>query len=203
MGWLLVLLLATPDEPEPGLLPIKTIRIGEMTLAPAKGDAQTALKTFVAAHEAHKREEHDAALVGYVRFLGMPGRLELPARYLTTVRKRLDAMRTEVRAQYDKALRLYSKDRVKGIAALRAVAKRYPVLPEGVAALKMAHSDGLAGAIAKARVAKDKQAAAAALEKAVRRYTAAVFRYEAKSLLVELGGPDLFEPGERVGDQDD
>ena len=67
----------------------------------------------------------------------------------------------------------------------------------------MAHSDGLAGAIAGAREAKDKKAAAAALEKAVRRYTAAVFRYEAKTLLIELGGPDLFEPGERVLDDDD
>jgi hypothetical protein len=26
-----------------------------------------------------------------------------------------------------------------------------------------------------------------------------LFRYEAKSLLVELGGPDLFDPDERVG----
>ena len=203
MGWLLVLLLAAPDEPEPGLLPIKTVRVGEMPLASVKGDAKTALKTFVAAHEAHKRKETDAALVGYVRFLGMPGRLELPSRYLTTVRKRLDVMRSQVRALYDKALSLYAKDRVKGIAALQVVAMRYPVLPEGVAAKKMAHSDGLAGAIARAREAKDKQAAAAALEKAVRKYTAAVFRYEAKSLLVELGGPDLFEPGERVLDEDD
>ncbi len=202
MGWLLVLLLAAPDEPEPGLLPIKTVRVGEMPLAPVKGDAKTALKTFVAAHEAHKRKETDAALVGYVRFLGMPGRLELPPRYLATVRKRLEAMRKHVRALYDKALSLYAKDRVKGIAALQVVAMRYPVLPEGVAAKKMAHSDGLAGAIASAREAKDKQAAAAALEKAVRKYTAAVFRYEAKSLLIELGGPDLFEPGERVVDDD-
>ena len=203
MGWLLVLLLAAPDEPEPGLLPIKTVRVGEMPLAPVKGDAKTALKTFVAAHEAHKRKETDAALVGYVRFLGMPGRLELPSRYLTTVRKRLEVMRSQVRALYDKALSLYAKDRVKGIAALQVVARRYPVLPEGVAAKKMAHSDGLAGAIAGAREAKDKQSAAAALEKAVRKYTAAVFRYEAKSLLIELGGPDLFEPGERVLDEDD
>ena len=166
-------------------------------------DARVALETFVDAHAAHKREETDHALAGYVQFLGMPGRLDLPVRYLITVRRRLDAMRGEARARYDKALKLYAKDRAKGVAALDLVARRWGALPEGVAAKKMVHSDALVEAIAKARAGKDKKAAAAVLEKAIKKYAAAVFRYEAKSLLVELGGPDLFEPGERVGEEDD
>ncbi|MGH7162957.1 MAG: hypothetical protein ACREID_05695, partial [Planctomycetota bacterium] len=41
--------------------------------------------------------------------------------------------------------------------------------------------------------------AARGLEAAVRAHPAALHRFEAKTLLRDLGGPDLFEPHERFG----
>ena len=68
------------------------------------------------------------------------------------------------------------------------------------------HSDLLRAAVTEARALYGGgrvDEARSSLEKAVRLYTASVYRYEAKSCLVELGGADLFEPGERVGEGGD
>ncbi|MHC4162343.1 MAG: hypothetical protein ACYSUM_09460 [Planctomycetota bacterium] len=198
---MLILLAASAsaqDEPEPGRVPTDIVTPGELTVVAQPGDAKRALATFVAAHQKHKRGDKDGALRGYLAFLGMPGRQELPPRYLATVRKRVEALRQEVRRRYDEALALYRKHGGQGIAALRQLADRYAALPEGRAARVFVHSDALKAAIDKARATRDKRAAAAALEKAVRRYTAAEYLYEAKRLLLDLGGPDLFAPRERV-----
>ena len=186
------------DEPEPGRVPVDIVAPGELTVIPQPGDAEQALATFVTAHGKHKRGDQDGALRGYLAFLGMPGREELPPRYLATVRRRVAALRREVAGRYDEALALYRKDGGRGIAALRKLADRYAALPEGRAARVFVHSDALKAAINLARGAPDKRAAAAALEKAVRRWTDAEYVYEAKRLLLDLGGPDLFAPRDRA-----
>jgi hypothetical protein len=202
MRWGVLVLLAAAagaqDPPAPGRVPTDIVTPGELTVAPQPGDAKKALATFVAAHRAHKRGDKDAALLRYLAFLGMPGRRELPPRYLATVRRRVDALRREVRRRYDEALALYRRDGGRGLAALGRLAERYAALPEGRAARVLVHSDALRAAIDTARAAKDKRVAAAALEKAVRRYSAAEYLHEAKQLLLDLGGPDLFAPRERA-----
>ena len=189
------------DEPEPGRVPVEIVAPGELTVIPQPGDATKALATFVAAHRKHKRGDEDGALRAYLAFLGMPGRQELPPRYLATVRKRVEALRRDVRRRYDAAVALYQENGGQGIAALRKLADRYTALPEGRAARVFVHSDALRAAIDEARAGQDKRAAAAALEKAVRKYTAAEYLYEAKRLLLDLGGPDLLPPRERADEE--
>jgi hypothetical protein len=183
---------AQEGKPEPGLVPLDLAPPGPLEIAPTEGDA---LATFRDAHEKHKGGDVDGALKGYLAFLGNPGRLDLPARYVTTVEERVKPLLAAVRALYDAAVARYGKDRANGLALLRALAERYPWLPEGRAALALADSDGLREAIDRAK--KDKKAKE--LEEAIRAFPKGLYRYEAKALLVELGGPDLFEPGERVG----
>jgi hypothetical protein len=201
MRWGVLILLAAAagaqDEPAPGRVPPDIVTPGGLTVAPQPGDADHALAAFVAAHSSHKRGDKDGALRGYLAFLGMPGRKELPARYLATVRRRVGALHQEVRRRYDEALALYRRNGARGVAALRALAERYALLPEGRAARTIVHSDALKAAIDLARAMQDKQAAAIALEKALRKYTAAEYLYEAKRLLLDLGGPNLL-PRERA-----
>jgi len=203
---LLLAAAASAQEAEPGPLPAALVRVGKLDIPPREGDAATALRTFVGAHEKHEQEDRDGALAGYLAFLGMPGRHELPARYVKTVLQRVSDLRRAVRERYDEALALYRRDRAKGVGELLLIAGRYPMLPEGKAAKVFWHSDRLRAAIAKAReTAKDgrPKLGAADLETAVRRFTAGLYRYEAKTLLIELGGPDLFEPGERIEETGD
>ena len=100
-----------------------------------------------------------------------------------------------VRASYDAAVAKYVKDRKAGLAELRSFAERYAWLPEGQAARAFADSDGLRAAIDLAKADRKSKP----LEEAIRAFPKGLFMYEAKSLLVDLGGRDLFEPGERVG----
>jgi hypothetical protein len=127
----------------------------------------------------------------------MPGRQELPGRYVATVEARAKELLTAVRAKYDAAVARYGNDRAAGLADLKALAERYPELPEGRAARAFADSDGLRAAIDRARMDRK----ASDLEAAVRAFPAALYKYEAKTLLIELGGPDLFDPDERVGEK--
>lgn len=188
----LVMLLLAQEAPEPGLLPAAFLSPEPLQIAATTGDA---LALYRDAHEKHKRGETDAAIQGYLAFLGNPGRVDLPPRYVATVEARMKPLLEAVRARYDEAVAKYAKDRKGGLADLRALAERYAWLPEGRAALAWADSDGLRAAIDKAKADKD----AKALETAVRGFPAGLYLYEAKTLLVELGGPDLFDPGERVG----
>jgi len=184
--------LVAQEAPEPGLLPAAFLSPEPLVIVPTSGDA---LAAFRDAHEKHKRGDPDGALQGYLAFLGNPARVDLPPRYVATVEARVKPLLEAVRARYDEAVAKYLKDRRGGLADLRALGERYPWLPEGRAATAWAESDGLRAAIDAAK--SDKKAKE--LEAAIRAYPAGLFQYEAKSLLVELGGPDLFEPGERVG----
>ncbi|HEX5138295.1 MAG TPA: hypothetical protein VFY93_15070 [Planctomycetota bacterium] len=193
--WLLLLLpaVAAAQEPvEKGLLPPGFLSPEPLTIPPAEGDP---LATFREAHEKHKRGDTDGALQGYLAFLGNPKRIDLPPRYVTTVEERVKPLLAAVRALWEAAIAEYEKDRKKGLADLRTLEERYPWLPEGRAARAFADSDGLRAAIDRAK--EDKQAKL--LEEAIRAFPKGLFLYEAKSLLVDLGGPDLFEPDERVG----
>ena len=188
----LLMLLLAQEAPETGLLPADFLSPEPLEIAPTRGDA---LATFRDAHEKHKRGDADGALEGYLAFLGNPARVDLPPRYVTTVEARVKPLLEAVRARYDAAVAKYAKDRKGGLADLRALAERYAWLPEGRAAIAFADSDGLRAAIDAAK--SDKKAKE--LETAVRAFPAGLFQYEAKTLLVELGGPDLLDPDERVG----
>jgi hypothetical protein len=192
------------EKAEPGPVPPGIVRIGRLRIVPHKGGDREALEMFLAAHGKHEQGDVDGALRDYLAFLGMPGRHDLPRRYLATARDRVDAIRAGVAKQYAEATELYRRDRAQGLAALDRLAERFALLPEGRAARVLADTDRLRAAIDAARPDADaadekKKAAAAALEKAVRAYASGLYLYEAKRLLVDLGGPDLFEPGERVG----
>ncbi|MHC4932491.1 MAG: hypothetical protein ACYTGV_09920 [Planctomycetota bacterium] len=196
------------EQPEPGPVSTLILRLDSLVIPPRPGGADRALEVFVAAHAGHRKGDLDAALTGYLEFLGIKGRAALPARYERTVRERLEALLGQIRKRYEAAVSLYEKNRMKGLESARVLAARYPMLPEGRCALALAHSDGLHQAMADARslVAKDEKAKAKAaedLQKAIRLFPAALYRYEAKSLLIDLGGPDLFDQGERVGEADD
>jgi len=194
---LLVLFTATAvaqEAPQPGLLPAEFLSPEPLVVAPTEGDA---LAQFRDAHEKHKRGDLDGALKGYIAFLGNPARIDLPPRYVETVEARERALLATVRAGYDAAVAQYVKDRKAGLEELRTFGERYAWLPEGQAARAFADSDGLRVAIDAARGDKN----AKELEKAIRAYPKGLFMYEAKSLLLDLGGPDLFDPGERVGDK--
>jgi tetratricopeptide (TPR) repeat protein len=191
---------------EKGPVPTTIVTPGELEIPARAGDVETALRTFVRAHEAHEKGDLDAALRGYLAYLGIEARLRLPPRYEATVRRRLRAMLARIRTRYGEACRLYERDRAAGRRALRALAEAYPFLPEGEAAQGLWQSDALheAMAIARALDAKgERERAARELEAAIRRLPAALYRYGAKSLLIRLGGPDLFEPEERVGERRD
>lgn len=192
---LLVLLSATAaaqEAPEPGLLPAEFLSPEPLVITPTEGDA---LAQFRDAHGKHKAGDLDGALKGYLAFLGNPARIDLPPRYVTTVEGRVRTLLGTVRAGYDEAVARYVKDRKAGLAELRAYGERYAWLPEGRAALAFADSDGLRVAIDTAKSSKDPKA----LEAAIRGFPKGLYMYEAKTLLVDLGGPDLFDPGERIG----
>ncbi len=189
---LLTLILVAQEAPEPGLLPADFLSPEPLLILPTEGDA---LAAFRDAHGKQKSGDADGALQGYLAFLGNPARLDLPPRYVATVEARVKPLLEAVHGRYDAAVAKYAKDRKGGLADLRALAERYAWLPEGRAALAFADSDGLRAAIDAAK--SDKKAKG--LEAAVRAYPAGLYLYEAKTLLVDLGGPDLFEPGERVG----
>lgn len=209
MRLLLVLLLAPPLAaqetlpPEPGPVPVTNVTLGRLEIPVRDGDARAALALFVEAHDAHEAGDEDAALRGYLAFLGTRDREDLPARYETTVRARLDAMLDRVHLRFAAARDLYARDRAAGLRELVSIAQRYPMLPEGRAANTLWQSDALLAAIEEAKVSAErdgKEKAAKALEEAIRRHPAALYLYTAKSLLLTLGGPDLFDPGERVAD---
>jgi hypothetical protein len=188
-------------EPEPGPVPDEVATVGRLVVPPVDGDVKTALATFLEAHAVHKSGDADVALAGYLAFLGMPGRHELPQRYVETARRRIDVLVDAVRARFEEAVALYRKDREKGVTALEAFSSTYAQLPHGRAALRLWHSDRLRLAIDTARAAppeKNRAATAKTLESAILSLPEAQYAYEAKKLLIELGGRDLLEPDERV-----
>ena len=183
-----------PAKPDPGRIPIDLVEVGSLEIRPRSGDAKLALKTWLEAHRLHKATKIPEALTQYLLFLGMPGHLALPSRYARSARDRVDAIHDPIRKEFEASLKTYPKNRAKGLAVWRVLAARWPGLPEGVAAKKLWHSDELRGAIDAARALKTAgtpKKAAPALERAIRAYAMGLFLYEARTLLVEVGGPDL------------
>lgn len=186
----------TANPPEPGPVDPRIVKWRKLGIVAHEGDAQAALRLFVEAHRRHVAGDRDGALAKYLAFLGTPGRHELPGRYLATVRRRVDELRARLREEYDAAVTLYRKDRERGVAALEELDRRCAgLLPAGRAARDLWQSDRLRLAIdtARERAKLDRKAAAKALEKSIRDLPAGLYRYEACTLLVELGGPDLRE----------
>jgi len=208
---LALLLLALPgfgEEPvkvDPGRIPIDLVEVGSLKIRPRAGDAQLALKTWLEAHRLHKATRIPQALDKYLLFLGMPGHLALPARYARSARDRVELIHDPIRREFEASLKAYPTNRAKGLAVWRILAARWPELPEGMASKKLWHSDELRGAIDAARALKaagTPKRAAPALERAIRSYTMGLFMYEARSLLVEVGGPDL-RPKPTIDTEDD
>ena len=196
---------APEPKPEPGTVPVGEVEVGTIRIRPRSGTADEALKCWIEAHRVHQDKEIPRALAGYLAFLGMPGHRALPGRYAEIARRRIEAIHAPVREAYEQSCKVYAADRHKALAVWRMLAQRWADLPEGAAALRLWHSDELRGAIEQARAlkAKGKQKdAAALLEKAVRANTGAIYLYEARTLLVDLGGPDL-RPKDKRSDPDD
>ena len=197
----------TPErQPEPGRVPIGEIEVGTLKIRPQTGTADDALKRWIEAHRHHQEQQIPKALAGYLAFLGMPGHRALPDRYAEIARRRVDSIHAPVRDAYEAACKLYATDRDKALDAWRIMATRWADLPEGAAAQRLVHSDVLRDAIKQARALKseDKQKRAAALlEKAVRANERAIYLYEARKLLIALGGPDLRPNDEKRDDADE
>jgi len=193
---------AQDPAPEPGLFDPFLVDVGELQVPHRDGDAQAALDCFVRAHEAHRAGKVPEALAGYLEFLGMPGRRDLPGRYRDTVRERVDEIRDRVGERYDEAIALYRTDRKAGLAALEPIAREFPGLPVGLAARQLIDTDTTRGAVLEAQrlqgLGKAKEAAGM-LEQAVHASPRSLYLYEARKLLVELGGPDLFPHEAQAG----
>jgi len=182
-----------PAAPQPGPVSLDDIPEFSLRVGVVAGDHKAAHKAFLAAHKSHKAGDAAAARDGYLRFLGMPGRHQLPERYRRMARARIDAMVASSIAAYQLAAKTYAKDRAAGLVALGAVAQVWGRLPGGRRARALAHSDALTAAVAAAKSLRgtDAKRAAKELESAVRACPEAVRLYGAKSLLIEIGGPDL------------
>ena len=195
----LLILLATASEP--GLIDPDVVSVGELRIPARRGDAERAHGTFLAAHRNHKKGDLVAAVAGYIEFLGIPAHATLPDRYARTARERVETIRKAVATAHAKALAAYRTDRAKGLVDLRTLADSYSMLPEGRAARILVQSDATRAAV---RDARNKEPdAVKALEKAILANPDSRYLYEAKSLLIELGGPDLFDPDERIGEGDE
>ena len=188
---------APAPAPEPGLIDPDVVDLGELVLPSKQGDATKAHETFLTAHRQHGKGALVEALQGYLDFLGTPGHTALPERYARTARARLESMREAIGKDYAKAVALYRTDRAKGLVQLQALQTAYGMLPEGRAARRIVQSDATRAAVREARSGKPD--AAKNLEKAILVNPDSLYLYEAKTLLVKLGGPDLFDPDERIG----
>jgi len=209
-GLLLLLLLSTvfgqePAKTDPGRIPTDIVEVGALRIRTHAGDAQAALKIWLEAHRLHKANKLPKALEKYLEFLGTPGHLALPDRYSRSARERVDAIHDPIRKRFEESLKLYPTSRKKALGVWHILAARWAVLPEGLAAKKLWHSDELRGAIdtaKKLKAAGKPKEATPALEKAIRAYSMGLYLYEARTLLVELGGPDL-RPKPEIDTDDD
>ncbi|MHC4955301.1 MAG: hypothetical protein ACYTGZ_15715 [Planctomycetota bacterium] len=185
---------AEDPKPEPGRISLDLVEVRTLQFRPRGGDAQTALKTWLEAHRLHKENKIAEALDQYIAFLGMPGHRALPGRYGEIARRRVEKIHEPIRKRFEAACAVYKKDRKKALDVWRILAVRWIALPEGNAARKLWHSDEQRGAIDRARRLKAEgkaKEAIPALERAIRKYQNGLFLYEARTLLVEIGGPDL------------
>jgi hypothetical protein len=189
--FVLLVLLAAPQK---GIIPIDIVEVGPLKIGSRGGTPDEALAVWIEGHRLHKEGKHPAACAKYVEFLAMAGHRSLPARYAEMARERVDAFHDPVRKRFEKSCVTYPTDRAAALAVWRDIAEQWPVFPEGYAALQLWQSDALREAIDDAKVLRDegrKKEAIGPLEKAVRSLPEGLYRYEATTLLVEVGGPDL------------
>lgn len=187
----LLVLLAAPER---GIIPLDIVRVEPLKTGARGGTPEEALETWVEGHRLHEEGEHPAACARYLEFLAMSGHRSLPARYAKMARERVEAFHEPVQERFEDACKAYPDDRRKALAVFRELAATWGMLPEGYAALQLWQSDALREAIDRAKVLRDTgkgDEAKGPLEKAVRSLPEGLYRYEATTLLVELGGPDL------------
>jgi hypothetical protein len=200
---LLVVLLAAPQK---GIIPLDIVEVGRLEFGTRKGGPDAALKTWIDAHRLHKEGKLPEACGNYIAFLGMAGHRSLPARYAELASDRVDALHEPVRKRFEASCKTYKTDRNAGVVIWKDIAGKWPMLPEGKAALQLWQSDALREAIDVAKRLRDegrKKEAPGPLEKAVRSLPHGLYRYEATSLLVEVGGPDLRTKKKRKPDKSD
>jgi hypothetical protein len=187
-------LLALLAAPQKGIIPLDIVDVGTLEIAQRKGTPNAALQIWIEAHALHRRKDLPAACAKYIEFLGMTGHLSLPSRYADLARDRVDKLHDPVRKRFEASCKTYTTDRAAGVVIWKDLAENWPMLPEGAAALQLWQSDALRAAIDAAKALRDegkKKDAAGPLEKAVRSLPHGLYRYEATTLLFEVGGPDL------------
>lgn len=189
-------LLLLAQDPAPGIIDPSSVALPPAQAAPRAGTPREALDAFLEAHALHKKGDLPAALVRYLEFQAIDGAARLPARYRAMAAERVGRLLQGIAKEYDDACALYRRDRARGVEALRAIAARDPALPHARAAAVVLETDALRQAIDDARQSKD----AKALERAIRELPRGLYQYEAKALLVELGGPDLNPPKAEEGE---
>ncbi len=199
----LFVLLAAPQK---GIIPLDIVDVGTLEIAPRKGTPDTALQIWIEAHALHRRKDLPGACAKYIEFLGMTGHLSLPSRYADLASDRVDKLHDPVRKRFEASCKTYATDRTAGVVIWKDLAENWPMVPEGAAALQLWQSDALREAIDVAKALRDegkKKDAAGPLEKAVRSLPHGLYRYEATTLLVEVGGPDLRSKKKSVDGEDD
>ncbi|MGQ0613928.1 MAG: hypothetical protein ACT4PV_09350 [Planctomycetaceae bacterium] len=192
-----------PPPPVPGILDPLIAPIAPLVITPRPGTARTAATHFYEGHVHEKAGDADAALRSYLAFQETEGRRDLPARFRAAADARVRRLLAALETEYAAACALYTRDRAQGLDALRRLAGRHPTLPHGRAARALVESDALLAAIRAARALDTegrRAEALAPLEATVKANPEGLFLYEAKTLLKELGGPDLFEPADPPGE---
>jgi hypothetical protein len=182
------------QDKQEGLIPLDIVEVGTLRIGSKGAAPDEALACWIEAHTLHKQGKLAPACERYITFLSMSGHRSLPRRYAEMARERLEALHDPVRKTFERSCRTYRTDRARGVAIWKSLASEWSMLPEGVAALKLWQSDELREAIDAAKLLQDqgkKKEAVGPLEKAVRALPHGLYRYEATTLLVDLGGPDL------------
>ena len=199
----LTLLLVAPQK---GIIPLDIVQVGRLEIGTHKGTPDKALRIWLEAHHLHKEGDLPAACTRYIEFLGMAGHRSLPDRYADLARDRVDKLHDPVRKRFEQSCKTYKTDRTAGVVIWKDIAGKWPMLPEGEAALELWQSDALREAIDVAKRLRDegkKKEAKDPLEKAVRGLPRGLYRYEATTLLLELGGPDLRPKRKKTDKSDD
>ncbi|MEE8104311.1 MAG: hypothetical protein V3T86_02115 [Planctomycetota bacterium] len=196
----------SPVRPEPGPVDLTSIQLDQTTIAPIDGSAEEALAAFLEAHRNHVAKKPNGALHGYRRFLAHKGARDLPARYTTVARRRAKRLGSDLRAAFDGACALYRRDRSAGLAGLAAITKDHAEFAEGRAAAVITQSDRLLAAISLAKALQSdgkEDVARAKLKAAIQDAPNGLFLHEAKTLLIRIGGENLFSDAERAKNKAD
>jgi len=196
----------SPRKPEPGPIDLTSVQLEEVALTAIDGSSENALAEFLRAHRDHVAKKPNDALRGYRRFLAHKGARDLPARYTTVARRRAKHLGSDLRATFDAACALYRRNRDAGLTKLAAITKDYAEFAEGRAAAVVLQSDHQLAAITVAKalsVTTKEHLARARLKAAIQNGPNGLFLHEAKTLLIRIGGENLFSEAERAKNKAD